>query len=319
MASKIALLESNVLDLPDAAFEPLRELGELTLFANTPHDPAEVVARCEPFECLLVNKVPFTTEVLARLPNLRYIGVVATGTNIIDLSAATDRGITVTNVPSYSARCVAQHTLAFILTLSSRIPQHAASIRNGDWCTSPNFAYWHQPIFELHGKTAGLVGYGQIGQRVGDLLRPFGTQVIAHTRTERDLAPATWVSLDDLFAQADIVSLHCPQTPHNAGFVNATLLQRMKRGAFLVNTSRGGLVDEAAVAEALCSGQLGGYAADVLTREPARPGNPLLAAPNCLLSPHLAWSSIEARTILMETVTSNLRAFLDGQAENVVA
>jgi glycerate dehydrogenase len=261
-----------------------------------------------------------TRSRIERLPRLRYIGVLATGTNVVDLAAARERGIPVTNVPAYGTKSVAQGTLALLLELTQHTGHHARTVREGRWTKSPDWCYWDYPLVELDGLTMGIMGFGRIGQAVGELANAFGMKVLATSnRAKPPLPPyVRLVDLERLFRESDVVSLHCPLTPETRNLVNAERLSRMKPGAFLLNTSRGLLVEEQALADALNSGRLAGAGLDVLSAEPPPANNPLLQARNCLITPHQAWGTRAARARLMKIAVENVRGFLNGQPRNVV-
>lgn len=314
----IVVLDGYALNPGDLSWAPLEALGRCTIHARTP--PELTVARAAGAAILLTNKTVLGRAELAQLPQVRYIGVLATGTNVVDLAAARERGIVVTNVPAYSTRSVAQLVFAFVLEHAQAVALHSRLVHAGEWCRSPDFSFRATPLMELAGKTMGLVGFGHIGRRVGELAHAFGMTVLAAVRTPPRPAPP-WlgcVSLDEVFSQADVVSLHCPLTPQTQDLVNAARLRQMKPGALLINTSRGGLVDEAALAEALRAGRLAGAGLDVLRQEPPDPRCPLLGIPTCLITPHLAWASREARERLLAGVVANLEAFLQGHPLHVV-
>jgi glycerate dehydrogenase len=318
---KIAVLDAATLDFPDEAWAGFRVLGEVTLHALTPNDPALIRKNCAGAQIVLTNKVPLDAATLAALPDLRIVAVLATGFNIVDAAAARAQGVAVCNAPGYSTASVAQHTVALMLEWSNQVALHNESVRAGDWVRSPRFSYWKTPLRELAGRTAGLIGFGAIGAQVGTILHALGVNVLAHARRRNnppDWQPFAWAEIGEIFERADIVSLHCPQTPENTRFVNAALLARMKPGALFVNTARGGLVDEAALAAALRAGRPGAAALDVLTQEPMRADCPLLGLPNCVITPHLAWASEEARHRLLALTLANVRAFLAGTPQNVV-
>ncbi|MBS0632523.1 MAG: D-2-hydroxyacid dehydrogenase [Verrucomicrobia bacterium] len=310
----IVVLDSHTLNPGDLSWDALRALGPCTLHDRTA--AADIVPRLSGATVALTNKVPLRAETLAQLPDLRYIGVLATGYNVVDTAAARARGIPVTNIPAYGTTSVAQHTLALILELANGVGHHAATVRAGRWVTSPDWCYWDRPLTELDGLTLGLIGYGRIGRAVAALARAFGLKVIVHTRTP--VPDAENVSLDDLLCRSDIVSLHCPLTADNQGLINAARLALMKPTAFLINTSRGPLIVEADLARALAEKRIAGAALDVLSAEPPTANNPLLAAPNCVITPHLAWATRAARQRLMTVAVANVRAFLAGTPQNVV-
>jgi glycerate dehydrogenase len=307
---KIVVLDGRTLNPGDLSWAEFEALGPLTVHERTP--PGEVVARAGGAAILLTNKTPLGADTLARLPQLRYIGVLATGYNVVDVAAARARGVPVTNVPEYSTLTVAQHTFALLLELTQHVGHHAASVREGRWTASPDFCYWDTPLIELAGMELGLVGYGRIGQAVARIGEAMGMRVRRVRRTDgRD-------AMERLLAESDVVSLHCPLTPETRQLICAATLNRMKPSAFLLNTSRGGLVNEADLADALNAGRIAGAGLDVLSVEPPPADNPLLGARNCILTPHHAWAAEKARRRLMAAAAANLRAFLAGTAVNVV-
>lgn len=310
----IVVLDGYTLNPGDLDWAPLRALGACEIYERTPVD--QVVHRARAAEVVLTNKCPLSAETIAQLPKLKYIGVLATGYNVVDVAAARARGIPVCNVPSYGTRSVAQHVFALILAHTQRVETHAMAVRAGRWSRSPDFCFWSHPLIELEGKTLGLVGYGRIGQAVAALGRAFGMHVLVHSR--RATLGVEQVELDELFHRADVVSLHCPLTPETQGIVNAQRLALMKPEALLVNTGRGPLIVEADLADALNAGRIAGAALDVLSSEPPTPDNPLLTAKNCLITPHIAWATKAARARLLGGVIENLRAYLAGHPQNVV-
>jgi len=314
----IVALDGHTLNPGDLSWEELGALGRLQVHARS--KPAEIVLRAKEAEVILTNKVVLDRETIAALPKLRYIGVLATGYNVVDTAAARERGIPVTNVPGYSTRSVAQLVFALILELTHHVGPHSQTVREGRWSSSEDFCYWDTPLIELDGLTLGIVGFGQIGREVAIIAQAFGLRVLVHSRTKPIQLPphAEWASLSELLSHADIVTLHCPLTSATHHLINPERLALMKPTAFLVNTGRGPLVDEAALADALNSSRLAGAGLDVLSVEPPSPTNPLLKARNCLITPHIAWASKAARQRLMEISVANLRAFLDGQPQNVV-
>ena len=313
---KIVVLDGYTANPGDLSWESLSALGDCTVHDRTP--AGLTVERARDAEVVLTNKVVLDRATLAQLPKLRYIGVLATGTNVVDVAAAAGLGVVVTNVPAYSTRSVAQLVFALVLELAQHAGAHGAAVRAGRWTSSPDFCFWDHPLVELDGLTMGLVGYGHIGQAVAHLARAFGMRVIVHSRTVRPVAGVEFVDLDTLFHRSDVLSLHCPLTPETKGLVNAGRLAVMKSSAFLINTGRGPLVEEADLADALNAGRIAGAAVDVLSVEPPPAGNPLLTAKNCLITPHIGWATRAARERLLRTVVENLRAFLDGQPQNVV-
>jgi glycerate dehydrogenase len=314
---KIVVLDGHSLNPGDLSWDGLAELGELVVYDRTPVE--SVVERATGADILISNKVVLGAAELAALPGLRYIGVQATGVNIIDLEAAHARGIVVTNVPAYSTPSVAQHVFALILELTRGVGRHAELVRNGAWAKCPDFSFWDTPQIELAGKIIGIIGFGEIGRAVARIATAFDMQVLVHTRTPDGLlSTVRFVDLEELLAEADIVTLHCPLSPQTERLVNAERLRLMKNSAYLINTGRGPLVDEAALAEALHRGEIAGAGLDVLAKEPPAENNPLLNAPNCFVTPHLAWATHAARQRLMDTVVANVRAYLDGEVLNLV-
>ncbi|HAM73877.1 MAG TPA: glycerate dehydrogenase [Verrucomicrobiales bacterium] len=317
---RIVILDGHTLNPGDQSWSGLEALGDCQVHARSA--PHEVVDRCRGAAVVITNKVPLSRATLEQLPDLRCIGVTATGYNIVDVAAARERGIPVTNVPTYGTRSVAQFTLALILELAHRVGMHADSVRAGDWSRCPDFCYWKSPLVELEGMTLGIVGFGRIGRAVADLGLALGMRVLASGRSGTPAVPDTTgvrrTDLATLFRESDVLSLHCPLTEETRHLVSRERLALMKPGAWLINTSRGPLVDEAALAEALNGGRLGAAAVDVLSVEPPDPGNPLLQARNCLVTPHQAWASLAARKRLMAVAVENVRAFLAGEPVNVV-
>jgi glycerate dehydrogenase len=313
----IVVLDGFTLNPGDLDWSPLRVLGDCEIFDRTPLD--QIVSRAVPAEMVLTNKTVLSRESIARLPRLRYIGVLATGTNIVDLAAARERGIPVTNVPAYGTRSVAQATFALLLELTNRVGHHSQAVHAGRWANNPEWCFWDGQLVELSGLTIGIVGLGRIGRAVAELAAAFGMIVIAHSPSAQSVPPGvTLVDLDQLFCESDVISLHCPLTPQTRQLVNPARLQLMRPTAFLLNTSRGGLVDEAALADALNSGRIAGAAVDVLSIEPPSSANPLLTARNCIITPHNAWATRAARSRLLQIAAANVRAFLTGRPENVV-
>ncbi len=316
---KIVILDGSALNPGDLSYDCIHQFGDVTLYEQTKGE-AQTIQRIGDSEIVLVNKVPITEAVLAACPNIKLICVQATGYNIVDCAACAKRGIPVTNVPTYGTAAVAQFTMGLILEMCHRIGLHNDSVHQGDWTRSSNFCYWLTPQMELAAKTLGIVGFGRIGQAVGKLAKAFGMRVIAYNRSqsEEGRAIAEYVDLQTLFAQSDIISLHCPQTAQTEKLINAQTIAKMKDGAMLVNTARGGLVDEPALVEALESGKLRMAAVDVVSQEPMKADNPLLATPKCLITPHIAWAPVESRQRLLDCVVENIRAFLNGKPQNVV-
>lgn len=313
----ICVLDGHTLNPGDLSWDELKQLGPCEIHDRTP--PAETTSHAAQAEIVLTNKTALGRTEIGALPKLKYIGVLATGTNVVDLTAARERGIPVTNVPAYGTRSVAQATFALLLELTNRVGHHAHRVRNGAWTNATDWCFWDFPLVELDGLTLGLVGFGRIGAAVAEIAHAFGMNVIAHNSSPKPAPPfVKFVDLETLFHTSDVVSLHCPLTPKTQRLVNTERLARMKPTAFLLNTSRGPLVDEAALAAALDSGQLAGAAVDVLSNEPPPANNPLLRARNCIITPHNAWGTHAARARLLHVAVDNVRAFLAGKPMNVV-
>lgn len=303
----------------DLSWEPLQKLGALTVHNRTQED--QVLERARHAEVILTNKVPVRKSAMEKLPDLKYIGVTATGFNIIDTEYARSRGITVTNVPGYSTASVAQLTFALLLESCLHVQRHSDRVREGAWTEAPDFCFWDYPLIELAGKTMGVIGLGSIGRKVADIASAFGMHVLAYSRTRSDQSHRqnfAWTDLNDLLSRSDVISLHCPLTAQTQALINKESIALMKPGAFLINTSRGGLINEYDLADALNSGRIAGAGLDVLSTEPPPSDNPLLSAKNCLITPHFGWASTEARIRLMKTTISNLEAFINGHTVNQV-
>jgi glycerate dehydrogenase len=309
---RIVILDGHTTNPGDLSWEPLERLGSISVHDRTA--PGDIVARARDADVVLTNKTPLSAEVIAALPRARLIGVLATGFNVVDAVAARGRGIPVVNVPEYSTPNVAQATFALLLELTNRTGHHDRAVHEGRWAGSADFCFWDGDLVELAGKTFGIVGHGRIGRAVGRIASAFGMEVI-HARRRGGEGS---VALDELFATSDVVSLHCPLTVETKGLVDARRLGLMKRSAYLLNTSRGPLVDEAALAEALAAGGIAGAGLDVLAVEPPARGNPLLTAPRCVITPHIAWATRAARQRLIGTVAANVAAFAAGTPVNVV-
>jgi glycerate dehydrogenase len=314
---QIVILDGHTTNPGDLSWAPVEAAGPTTVYARTPDEL--IVERAAGARAVLTNKTPLSAATLAALPGLEYAGVLATGVNVVDLAAARKQGITVTNVPEYSTPNVAQATWSLVLELTNQVGRHAAGVRAGRWSACEDFCYWETELVELAGLRLGLVGYGRIARAVAAVGRALGMEVVAHRRQEGPADDGTpCVSLDELFATGDVVSLHCPLTPQTTGLVDARRLGLMKPTAFLVNTARGGLVVEADLAAALEAGRIAGAGLDVLSTEPPPAANPLLQARNCLITPHVAWATRNARHRLIEVAAANLLAFAAGRPVNVV-
>jgi glycerate dehydrogenase len=318
MMLRIVVLDGFTLNPGDLSWERLRELGECSIYDRSA--PEEVMARARNAEIVLTNKIMLSADMIERLGRLKYIGVTATGFNIADVEAARERGIPVTNVPTYGTDSVAQMVFAHLLNLTQNVGHHARTVSEGRWCTSEDFCYWDTPLVELAGLTMGIIGFGRIGQTTARLARAFGMKVIACDVTAPEEMPdgCEMVELKDVFRHADVVSLHCPLTPHTEHIVNKQNLALMKKTAFLINTSRGALVDEQVLADALNSGRIAGAGLDVLAVEPPEQQNPLLNARHCYVTPHIAWATRAARKRLLNVAVDNVAAFLAGRPQNVV-
>ncbi|MEZ0299584.1 MAG: D-2-hydroxyacid dehydrogenase [Candidatus Methylacidiphilales bacterium] len=317
MQPTIVVLDGYTLNPGDNPWTEVEQLGSLTVYDRTA--PTDLLDRAKGADIILTNKAPLSREALNALPNLKFISVLATGYNIVDVKAAAERGIPVSNVPAYGTETVAQHVLALILELNNHVGSLGRSVAAGDWSRGTDFCYWNEPVRELRGLKLGIVGLGQIGFRVAELAHAFGMSIChsGSSKQERGF-PLHRMTLQELFEQCDIITLHCPQTPENAGFVNAKLLSRMKPDATLINTARGTLINEQDLADALRNGTLAAAGLDVLSKEPPEATNPLLNCPHCLITPHVAWSGSAARRRLMATTSENIRAFLAGNPINQV-
>ena len=317
-AKKIVILDGYTANPGDRSWKGLEALGELTVYDRTKAD--ETVARAAEADIVLTNKVIINKEVIAQLPRLKYVGVLATGYNVVDIEAAHERGIIVTNIPAYSTESVAQMVFAHLLTVTNRTEHYAILNRQGRWSTNPDFCYWDTEMTELAGKTFGIVGLGNIGCRVAQIAIAFGMKVKALTSKTADALPAgiEKASLEELLATSDVVSLHCPLTDSTRRMMNGETLRLMKPTAILINTGRGPLVDDQAIAEALEEGRLAAFCADVLTEEPPKADHPLQKQPNAFITPHIAWATKEARSRLIQVATDNVSSFLSGKAINVV-
>ena len=317
---KLVILDGYAENPGDLSWDALKTLvDEYEIYDIT--EPELVLGRSLDADILVTNKTPITRELIEKLPKLKYIAVLATGFNIIDCKAARERGITVSNIPAYSTDGVAQLVFAFLLELTNRVALHSESVKNGEWQNSPHFCYWKSPLVELAGKTFGIVGFGKIGSAVAEIANAFKMRVLAyspHTHSYSGNGSVEFCTLEKLVAESDAISLHCPLNEGTAGLVNADFLSKMKKNAFLINTSRGPVVNENDLAAALNSGEIAGAGLDVLSAEPPKDGNVLIGAKNCFITPHIAWASFEARSRLMSIFTKNVEAFVKGEPINVV-
>lgn len=316
---KIVILDGYTENPGDLSWEGFEMLGELTVYDRTP--PDQTLSRIGDAQIVYTNKTPLTGQTLQAAPNIKFIGVLATGYNVVDVAAAKALHIPVANIPTYGTAAVAQFTFALLLELCHHAGAHSDAVHQGEWSSQPDFCFWNYPLVELSGKTMGLVGFGRIGQAVARIAVALGMNVLAYDQYRNpalETEAIRYAELDELLAKSDVVSLHCPLTPENTGMINAGRIKKMKKGAVLINTARGPLINEADVRDALISGQLGGAGLDVVSTEPIRPENPLLQAPNCILTPHIAWAPKESRQRLMDIAVDNLKAFLMGKPQNIV-
>lgn len=314
----ITALDGYTLNPGDNPWDAVAKLGSFTCFDRTSAE--QIVERAGDADIILTNKAPLSAATINQLPKLKFISVTATGYNIVDVLAARARGIPVSNVPVYATDTVAEYVMAVLLNFYYQPQLHSELVKQGEWSRSADFCFWRTPLAELAGRTIGIVGFGRIGRRVGELAAAFKMRVLANNRSRGELPsyPVEWREIPELFAESDVVTLHCPLTPQNAGMVNEALLARMKKNAYLINTARGALINERDLAAALQQGRIAGAAVDVVSAEPIAPDNPLLRAPNITITPHIAWAAIEARRRLMTITAKNIAAFLAGNPINVV-
>jgi len=317
---KIVVLDGYALNPGDLSWAPLQEMGELTVYDRTVE--AEIIERAAEADILLTNKVPVRAHIIESLPQLKYIGVMATGYNIIDIACARKNNIIVSNIPGYSTPSVVQLTFSLLLELCYHTQRHSDAVVEGKWSASPDFCFWDFPLKELSEKTLGIIGLGSIGQQVADVAAAFGMSVLAYSRTQTNQSHRTnfrWVADPaELFAQADVISLHCPQTPQTENIINSQSLAMMKSSAIIINTSRGGLINAADLADALNEGRISAAGIDVLAVEPPPANNPLLGAKNCLITPHIGWATLEARSRLMNILANNLKTFIARNPTNTL-
>lgn len=318
---KVVVLDGFTLNPGDLSWDGIKQFGELTVFDRTPYNDKEIVNNIGDAEIVFTNKTPINRSVIDSCPNLNYIGVLATGFNIIDTEYAKQKDITVTNVPDYSSTAVAQFTLALLLEMCHHVGEHNNAVKNGDWVSSKDFSFWNYPLIELVGKTMGIVGFGKIGKATAKLALAFGLKIKVYNRTvysEFENDHLRFVTLDELLSTADIISLHCPLTPETEKMINQKSIAQIKDGAMLINTSRGPLINEEDLVIALNNGKISAAALDVISSEPMEADNPLLKAKNCIITPHIAWAPKEARMRLMQTTIENLKAYLGGNPKNLV-
>jgi len=318
---KIIVLDGNTANPGDLSWEGFERLGELRVYPRIPENgKASIICAIRDAEAVITNKVPITDDVLEACPSIKYIGVTATGYNVVDLDAAKTKGIPVTNIPAYSTDTVAQHVFALLLEICHHVGYHDAAVKNGAWTRSEDFCFWDYPLIELRGKTMGLVGFGRIGQKVAEIAKTFGMGVLAYSpgKSAMGSGNAEYAELDELYARADIVSLHCPLTEGNKGMIDKNAIAKMKDGVIIINAARGPLVNEWDLSDALNSGKVYAAGIDVASVEPISEDDPLLTAKNCFITPHIAWASKESRQRLIDIAVNNLKAFLDGDPVNVV-
>ncbi|UKM65013.1 D-2-hydroxyacid dehydrogenase [Flavobacteriaceae bacterium GSB9] len=318
---RIVVLDGYTLNPGDLNWNGLKQFGNVTIFDRTPYIDSAIIENIGDAEIIFTNKTPINRAVIESAPNLKYIGVLATGFNIIDVAFAKKNNIIVTNVPDYSSTAVAQFTLALLLELCHHVGNHNQAVKKGDWIASKDFSFWNHPLIELSGKTLGLIGFGKIGKATAKIAQAFGLNIKVYNRTvysEFENEHLEFVTLEELLKTSDIFSLHCPLTPETEGVINKDNIVKMKDGAMLINTSRGPLINEEDLANALNSGKLSAAAVDVISKEPMEANNPLLKAKNCIITPHIAWAPKEARMRLMQTTVGNLEAFINGNPKNVV-
>lgn len=316
---KIVILDSNALNPGDMSWDQIKAFGDVTTYPRT-QGKDEIIARIGDSDIVLLNKVPIDAEILDACPSVKLICCLSTGYNVVDIHAARDRNIPVCNVPAYSTAAVSQFTFALLLELCHRIGHHDQTVHDGKWTACPDFCYWDTPQMELAGKTIGIIGFGRIGQAVGRIAKAMGMEVLAYSRSRRSEGEkiAEYVDLETLLHSSDIISLHCPLFPETEKLINARAIEKMKDGAILLNTARGQVIDEAAVADALKTGKLRGAAMDVVSEEPIRADNPLLSAPNCIITPHMAWAPMETRQRILDITVENIGGFLSNNPINVV-
>lgn len=317
---KISVIDGYTENPGDLSWAPLEALGELTVYEHVTHDEDEVIRRAGDAEILIGNESKITRRVLESCPNVRFVAMLATGYDAVDYKYARERGIPVSNVPAYGTAAVAQYAISLLLEVCGHVAYHSEQIHDGRWSRCDDWFYSEHPVIELDGKTMGIIGFGRIGQRVGQIASAMGMKVIAYnrSRSESGAKIADYVNLEELFRRSDVISLHCPLFPETEKIINAETIAKMKDGVIIINNSRGRLVDEQALADALESGKVYAAAVDVVSEEPIKPDNPLLKAKNCFITPHMSWTPKEARQRIMDTTEENIKAFLRGEPQNVV-
>lgn len=315
---KIVNLDGYTTNPGDLSWDFFRKYGEFTVYDRTA--PEQIIERAKDADCLIINKSVIDSDILKQLPKLKYVGLQSTGYNVIDCRAARELGITVSNIPAYSTNAVAQLVFSLILHITNKVTLHSDAVHNGEWTSCPDFCFWKAPLTELDGKTIGIVGFGSIGQRVKEISKAFGMNVIVYTPHPRPevFSDVKFVEFDELLKNSDILTCHCPLTDNTRGLINKESLSKMKKNAILINTSRGPVVDEQALADALNNEKIAAAGLDVLNVEPPQKDNPLLTAKNCVITPHIAWAACETRARLLAILEDNLKAFLEGKPQNVV-
>jgi len=317
---KIVILDGYTENPGDLSWAQIEQFGELTVYDRTPHDEAEIIRRIADAEVVFTNKTPVSRAVFEACPGIKYVSVLATGYNIVDVQAARERDISVSNVPAYGTAAVGQFAIALLLELCHHVAHHSQAVHEGRWEHNADWCFWDYPLVELDGKTLGIIGFGRIGQTTGRIAKAMGMRVLAHSRSERPEGReiAEYVDLDTLLARSDVIALHCPLFPETEKIINAGTISKMRDGVMIINNSRGQLIDEQALADALNSGKVAAAGLDVVSTEPIRGDNPLLTAKNCLITPHISWAPKEARQRIMDCSEKNLRAYLEGEPVNVV-
>ncbi len=315
---KAVILDGYTENPGDISWENIEKLVDLTVYPRTPED--KVLERAKDAEILIVNKVAITRELLENLPNLKFVATLATGYNQIDCVALKERGIPVSNIPSYSTNAVAQMVFAYILELINKVSEYTQDVKSGTWSKCADFCYWNSPLYELDGKTLGIIGFGKIGRRVSEIAGAFGMKTLAYTPSGKKdgVDNVTFTDMETVLKSSDFITVHCPLTESTNGLINSDFISKMKKNAFIINTARGAVANEEDVAKALKNGDLAGYGTDVLSTEPPATDNPLLTAPNCLITPHIAWAAYETRLRLMVILEENIKAYLSGNPVNVV-
>ena len=315
---KIVVLDGFTLNPGDLSWSGLEALGSVTVYDRTPKE--DIVSRIGDADAILTNKTPITAETLAACPQVKYIGVLATGSNVVDTFAAKERGIPVCNIPTYGTAAVGQFAIAMLLEICHHVAHHSDAVHEGRWSSNVDWCFWDYPLIELEGKTMGIIGFGRIGQRTGEIAKALGMHVMAYDAYQNDAGRAigSYVDLDTLFAESDVISLHCPLFPETKGIVNKASIAKMKDGVILLNNSRGPLIVEQDLADALNSGKVFAAGLDVVSEEPIKENNPLLTAKNCIITPHISWAPKESRQRLMDAAEANLSAWKSGKAQNVV-